>query len=276
MKQQKKPILKLKFVILSMCCAVTVASAAVLNQTTFRTDDDQTTQAVFNQQNIGDTVDLTDVIAAQKEIEQAAAEQAAAEQAAAEQEAAEQAAAAQTINGLPVHAELPIVQPTLTPEQAQNVSITVNKSQHTLTLYSGDMQIAQYSVGLGSASDEGAKEKEGDKRTPEGEYYICVLNRESKFYLSLGLSYPNAADAERGLASGLITQQEYESIISANNAGQQPDWYTNLGGQIMIHGQKDDLGGQTDWTTGCVAVNNQVMDILWNYCQVGTKVTILP
>lgn len=276
MKRKHNPISKLKFAMLSVCCAVAVmVSAAAFSQVSSDPNDTHTAQTVFSEQHIGGTVDLTDAIAEQKEKEakEKAKEQEAARQAAAAAEQAQQPQ--QMLNGMPVHAELPIKQPSLTPAQAQNVSITVDKSAHTLTLYSGETVIAQYSVGLGSASAEGAKQKEGDKRTPEGEYYICVLNAESKFHLSLGLSYPNISDADRGLKSGLITQQEHDSIVSAINAGQQPDWYTNLGGQIMIHGQQNDLGGQVDWTAGCVAVNNQVMDILWNYCKVGTKVTIL-
>jgi hypothetical protein len=40
----------------------------------------------------------------------------------------------------------------------------------------------------------------------------------------------------------------------------------------MIHGH----GGGRDWTAGCVAVDDEVMDILWGGCPIGTPVTILP
>lgn len=274
MKNRKNTVSKFRIALLTAICAVTVTSAAVLTQAVFRTDDTQTANTVFNEQTVGEAVDLTDAIAEVEKQEAAEAEKAA--QAAAAERAKQ--TTQQEIDGrtFTVHQELPIVQPSLSPEQAQDVSIVVDKSDHLLTVYNGESVIAQYSVGLGSASAEGAKQKEGDKRTPEGEYYICVLNNQSKYYLSLGLSYPNANDAARGLESGLITQQQYDDIMAALAAGDIPDWYTPLGGQIMIHGQMGNLGGQTDWTTGCVAVNNQVMDILWKYCKVGTKVTILP
>ena len=183
----------------------------------------------------------------------------------------------QEIDGrmLAVREELPIVQPTVLPADASDVSITVEKSNRLLKLYSGDTVIAQYSIGLGSVP-EGAKQQEGDKRTPEGQYEVCVLNGESKFYLALGLNYPNRDDAARGLSSGLITQEEYDDIIASLDAHETPNWYTKLGGMIMIHGQKGNLGGQADWTTGCVGVDNAVMDILWQYCKVGTPVTIVP
>lgn len=274
MKNRKNYVSKFRFALLTAICAITVTSAAVFSQATSLTENDQTTDAVFGEQQIGEAVDLTDAFA-EVEKQEEAEQQKAAQAAAAEKAKQTQI---QEIDGatFTVHQELPIVEPSLTPEQAQDVSIVVHKSDHLLTVYNGESVIAQYSVGLGSASAEGAKEKQGDKRTPEGEYYICVLNNQSKFYLSLGLSYPNANDAARGLESGLITQAQYDDIIASLDAGEQPDWYTSLGGQIMIHGQKGNLGGQTDWTTGCVAVNNKVMDILWKYCKVGTKVTILP
>ena len=259
---------KLKYTLLGTVCICALTSAAVFSYADYDGESINTEvkrTAVFTEQNIDHTVDLTEAI---EEVER--------------QEVIEAVTSAESelkqISGRNVmaHPELPIEQPTLTPAQASNVSITVDKSNHLLTMYNDEEIIAQYSIGLGSRSYEGAKQREGDRRTPEGEYYICVLNNQSKFYLSLGLSYPNANDAARGLKEGLISQSQYDSILRALEAGQQPDWYTNLGGQIMIHGQRDELGGQADWTNGCVAVNNAVMDILWQYCKVGTKVTILP
>lgn len=271
MMNRKNSISKIKYLCLGAACVCTVSSAAVFCQADFEQPEmtnNEIMSTIFTEQNIDHAVDLTEAIAKveyQQTVEKLAS-------------VSDDEPEVQEISGLNVvvHPELAIEQPSLSPEEATDVSIVVDKTNHLLTLYNGDSVIAQYSVGLGSRSDEGAKEKEGDKRTPEGEYYICVLNNQSRYYLSLGLSYPNANDAARGLEDGLITQAQYDSIMAALAAGEQPDWYTNLGGQIMIHGQKGDLGGQADWTNGCVAVNNAVMDILWQYCKVGTPVTILP
>ena len=126
-------------------------------------------------------------------------------------------------------------------------------------------------IGLGR-NPEGHKQREGDGRTPEGEYYVCVKNHNSSFYLSLGVSYPNKVDAAAALEDGRIDRTVYNRIVDAIDKGQQPDWYTPLGGEIMIHGH----GGSRDWTAGCIAVDNEVMDILFEYCSVGTKITILP
>jgi murein L,D-transpeptidase YafK len=40
----------------------------------------------------------------------------------------------------------------------------------------------------------GPKLKEGDLQIPEGIYHISHFNPQSKFYLSVGLNYPNASD----------------------------------------------------------------------------------
>lgn len=151
------------------------------------------------------------------------------------------------------------------------VYIIVKKSERLLELWQGETLIGSFSIGLGW-EPEGHKQVEGDGKTPEGEYYVCVRNSNSSFYLSLGVSYPNKEDAAAALADGRIDNNTYERIANAIGNGQCPDWNTALGGAIMIHG----CGGSSDWTAGCVAVDNDVMDLLFDYCSVGTRITILP
>lgn len=151
------------------------------------------------------------------------------------------------------------------------VYIIVKKSERLLELWQGETLIGSFSIGLGW-EPEGHKQVEGDGKTPEGEYYVCVRNSNSSFYLSLGVSYPNKEDAAAALADGRIDNNTYERIANAIDNGQCPDWNTALGGAIMIHG----CGGSSDWTAGCVAVDNDVMDLLFEYCPIGTKITILP
>jgi len=160
--------------------------------------------------------------------------------------------------------------PTNTPSQAK-VRLVVKKSQRLLEMWRGDSLVDSFPIGLGWAP-EGHKQAEGDGRTPEGEYYVCVKNANSSFYLSLGISYPNKADAAAALADGRIDQATHDAIARAIDAGRKPDWYTPLGGEIMIHG----CGGSSDWTAGCVAVDNEAMDILFAACPVGTAILILP
>ncbi len=149
--------------------------------------------------------------------------------------------------------------------------IRIHKAQRTLELYDGDELVACIRVALGH-KPEGAKEKEGDNKTPEGQYFICVRNANSKYHLSLGISYPNAEDAKVGLDAGLINETQYRSIVSAQEQGKRPSWSTALGGEIMIHGG----GTDSDWTAGCIAVRDEDMDYLWELVPLGTPVEILP
>lgn len=113
--------------------------------------------------------------------------------------------------------------------------IIVKKSQRILELYSNDKLIRTYKIALGSNPDSD-KTREGDGCTPIGEFYVFTKNDKSKFYLSLGLSYPNIEDAKRGLRDGLIAKQEHDDIITAINEKKMPLENTKLGGEIYIHG----------------------------------------
>ena len=150
--------------------------------------------------------------------------------------------------------------------------IVVSKSARRLTAFGPDgAVVASYPVIFGREGF-GHKAREGDLRTPEGEYYVCFKNPKSQFHLSLGLSYPNEADAERGLESGAITQAEYAAIVAAQRAGRIPPWKTALGGEIFIHGEMNDRAG----TRGCVALSNDAIEVLFPEVALGTPVLIEP
>jgi murein L,D-transpeptidase YafK len=149
--------------------------------------------------------------------------------------------------------------------------IVVKKSRRELLLFSGDKLVRTYRVGLG-LSPIGDKVRQGDRRTPEGDFYIFTKNDKSAFYLSLGLSYPNAAAAERGLRDHLINKAQYDAILRALRAKRGPPQNTLLGGDIYIHGN----GAQSDWTWGCVALANEDVRELFDAVNVGTPVTIQP
>lgn len=149
------------------------------------------------------------------------------------------------------------------------VEIRIYKGQRILELWLDGEAAGRFPVGLGF-SPEGDKEREGDGRTPEGEYYVCSRNDKSNFYLSLGVSYPNTEDAEKALESGLIDRETYERIADAEQRRALPDWHTPMGGEICIHGG----GSHSDWTWGCIATDNETMDILWEYCAHGTPIYI--
>lgn len=171
-------------------------------------------------------------------------------------------------NEVPVVADVGATAKPLT----NGVTIYVSKMQNTVTLKQYGREIGVYPASLGSNSRSGDKEAQGDRRTPSGNFYVCTLNDQSAYYLALGLSYPDIADADRGLKEGIITQEEYDAIAAAINKKEKPPWDTTLGGAIEIHGNRYEGGG----TAGCIAVDDEVMDILWQYCVLGVPVTVGP
>lgn len=149
--------------------------------------------------------------------------------------------------------------------------IVVYKKDRKLELYSEEKLVRSYRIGLGF-SPVADKQREGDGATPEGDFYVFVKNNKSAYYLSLGVSYPNVEDAERGLRDGLITKSQYDAIVDAQRRKTAPPQYTNLGGLIYIHGN----GAGSDWTLGCVALENEDMKELFDSVTVGTPVAIKP
>ncbi len=143
-------------------------------------------------------------------------------------------------------------------KQAQIDTILVEKHKRIMTVLHKDKAIKTYKIALGF-SPEGHKVKEGDGKTPEGTYFIVGKNPQSKFHLSLKLSYPS------------VEQQK-----SAKTKGVNP------GGDIMIHGlaphleKKGKWHAMRDWTLGCIAVTNDEIDEIFRIAEVGTKVVIFP
>ncbi len=151
-----------------------------------------------------------------------------------------------------------------------DLKLTLDKSTRTLGLWSGAQLLKRYRVGLGEP--EGDKERQGDRRTPEGDLRIVTRNAQSNFHKFLGINYPTAEDADRGLAAGLVTREQASAIRAAEKAGRRPPWETRLGGLVGIHGG----GGGADWTLGCVAVTDEEIDELWEVVKLGTPLHVAP
>ena len=153
----------------------------------------------------------------------------------------------------------------------KNPRILVMKSKRRVELHSDGSIVRIYKIGLGlNPVDD--KKQQGDRATPEGEFYVFTKNNKSAFYLSLGISYPNTEDAERGLRDGLISRAQHDAIVRAIKRKATPPQNTRLGGDIYIHGN----GAESDWTWGCVALENEDMRELFDAVAVGTPVTIKP
>ena len=136
--------------------------------------------------------------------------------------------------------------------------IVIVKSTRTLTLLREGKVLKTYKVALGG-QPVGAKDRQGDNKTPEGRYTIDSRNQHSQFHLSLHISYPSAADRQRARRLGV-----------------------NPGGDIFIHGGTPAWTGPAaerrilDWTLGCVAVTNAEIEEIWAMVKVGTRVEIRP
>ncbi|WP_093991239.1 L,D-transpeptidase family protein [Flavimaricola marinus] len=129
-------------------------------------------------------------------------------------------------------------------------SVLVYKGQRKMQLMHNNTMLKSYRFELGFAPT-GHKRIEGDGRTPEGQYWIDRRNPNSRFHLSLGISYPNAND--RAVAQSM---------------GMPP------GGDIFIHGTPDRYRGQDDWTWGCIAVSNREIEEIYSMVRDGTPIYI--
>jgi len=155
--------------------------------------------------------------------------------------------------------------------EMENPRILVKKKERTLEVFDDEKLIKTYKIALGFAP-VGDKEIQGDGKTPEGDFYIFTKNPKSKFFLSLGVSYPSVDDAKRGLENKLINQRQHDSILEAISEKKMPLQNTRLGGEIYIHGE----GNVTDWTAGCIALKNSDMKELFDALDTKTPVRIEP
>ncbi|GAB4330440.1 MAG: hypothetical protein Kow0037_06200 [Calditrichia bacterium] len=136
--------------------------------------------------------------------------------------------------------------------------IRVEKANRKLSLLKNGQVLKTYRVALGR-HPVGHKQREGDGRTPEGNYRIQWHNPNSAYHLSLKISYPNPQDRAAALRRGV-----------------------SPGGFIMIHGLPEKWGwigalhAFWDWTNGCIAVTNEEIEEIYRAVPDGTPIEILP
>ena len=148
--------------------------------------------------------------------------------------------------------------------------LVISKHAQTLTVYDGEEEVLRMAVVLGKNPAD--KQREGDLATPEGEFYVCYKNPESKYHRFLGLSYPNLEDAERGVRDRLITQAEFDQICRAITQRKCPPWKTALGGEVGLHGPCPNV----TWTHGCIAMAREQIERLYELLDLGDVVIIEP
>jgi len=150
-----------------------------------------------------------------------------------------------------------------------NPSLRVLKREAVLELWCNGTLTTTMNATFG-ASPKGQKEREGDERTPEGQYRINSKVESARFHRFLGISYPNEADLARAKRNGI----------------------KNPGGGIGIHGTTRKLAPLAQvWlevshstglssvvgpTDGCIGISNDDVERLYAVLPVNTLITILP
>ena len=139
--------------------------------------------------------------------------------------------------------------------------VIIKKSTRMLYLSSGGHIYRRFHISLGTIPT-GAKEIEGDFKTPEGNYVLDYRQASKKYNKSIHISYPNKKDKANAKKLG-----------------------ASAGGMIMIHGTPlswglspigDWMPMLTDWTEGCIAMSNDDLEEVWNQTSKGTPVFIIP
>ncbi|AUR09536.1 L,D-transpeptidase family protein [Phaeobacter inhibens] len=135
-------------------------------------------------------------------------------------------------------------------------SVVVNKGARKVYLLHHEDVLREYDMELGFAP-LGHKQIEGDGKTPEGTYLIDRRNPNSRYHLSIGISYPNGQDRAKAAAMG-----------------KKP------GGEIFIHGEPNNAKERKraarvdDWTAGCIAVTNDEIEEIYAMVRDGTVITL--
>ncbi len=111
------------------------------------------------------------------------------------------------------------------------------KSEKLLEVYAAGpgqpfKRVRTYPI-LAASGKIGPKLQEGDRQVPEGVYPIELLNPNSLYHLSMRVGYPNAFDRAQAAREGR----------------------TNLGGDIMIHGNAVSIG--------CIAIGDPAAEDLF-------------
>ena len=167
------------------------------------------------------------------------------------------------------------------PNQMKKVFIAIKK-QYKLYIIKKGLPVDTIAIALGQ-NPLGHKKRQGDNRTPEGEYQL-IQNAKGPFSGAVGpyfgprwirINYPNAFDAELGYSNKTISKTECDKIKLAIKNRKQPPKTTSLGGGIGIHGWSGewDEKGVRDLTWGCISINNS--DLVPFYEQVNIGDTII-
>lgn len=152
-----------------------------------------------------------------------------------------------------------LVQNSIDNSRSKNANLLiVDKFARKCIVYKKGQAVNQFNIELGR-NWMGDKNYKGDKATPEGRYRVTAKkkNSETKYHKALLLNYPNEDDKKR------FAQGKKNGQIAKSH---------QIGGLIEIHGHG---GTGTDWTDGCIALENNDMDKIYSYSEIGTEIIIV-
>lgn len=140
--------------------------------------------------------------------------------------------------------------------------IIIDKSDYELKVYDDEGWYATYPIVFGSR-DLGDKMREGDKKTPDGNFKIVLKKIHNQWGPELLLDYPNPTSIQK------FNQRKAQGLLPAS---------ARIGNGIAIHATRPQEEWTVDsyynWTDGCVSVKYTEMKDLYSYIPVGTPVTI--
>ncbi|MBM3557484.1 MAG: L,D-transpeptidase [Alphaproteobacteria bacterium] len=141
--------------------------------------------------------------------------------------------------------------------QAEPDRAVADKASGRLRLYAGETVLLDFPASFGLRP--GPKSRQGDWKTPEGDYMLMPARSSPTWRWFLPITYPNPADLALNRAQGI------------------PD--REAGGSIGIHGagaQAKRHGAGGNWTSGCIAVSNAEIEVLRRAVTRPIPITILP
>ena len=151
----------------------------------------------------------------------------------------------------------------ITKDTTQNpYYIIIDKSDYELKVYDDQGWYATYPVVFGG-HDLGDKMREGDRKTPDGNFKIILKKIHPQWGPELLLDYPNETSYQK------FNNRRAQGLISKS---------AKIGGGIAIHATRPSEEWTVDnfynWTDGCISVKYTEMKDLYSYIPVGTPVTI--
>lgn len=142
--------------------------------------------------------------------------------------------------------------------------ILIKKSEYQLHLYLGDSLLRTYLAVFGPAP-EGDKFREGDGRTPEGDFKIRSMYDHEQWSKFIWIDYPNEESWQR------FNRRQAQGAIPTS---------ARIGGEIGIHGvpagYDHAIAERQNWTLGCISLTTSDIRELYSVVQVGTEIEILP